>query len=120
MGAISELVGPECSGRTSLALAFVAQMPAVNERNQAMQALIGALASRDPQAAADMAAKLPPGQARNNAMQNVALVRRLAFNLLKSFPATRKTSVTIKRKKAGWDSGFLHEVLIGKSLSTSF
>ena len=54
---------------------------------------------------------------KKNAMENVALVRRLAFNLLKVFPTERKTSVAIKRKKAGWDSKFLHEVLIGKALT---
>lgn len=50
---------------------------------------------------------------QKHAMQNVALIRRLAFNLLKSFPTERKTSVAIKRKKAGWDPGFLRDVLLG-------
>jgi predicted transposase YbfD/YdcC len=49
---------------------------------------------------------------KKTVMRNVALVRRLAFNLLKAFPTQRKTSVAIKRKKAGWDPRFLHEVLI--------
>lgn len=47
-----------------------------------------------------------------HAMRNVALVRRLAFNLLKSVPSRKKTSVAIKRKKAGWDNKYLHEVLV--------
>jgi predicted transposase YbfD/YdcC len=49
---------------------------------------------------------------QKHAMQNVALVRRMAFNLLKSVPAKKKTSVAIKRKKAGWDHTYLHEVLV--------
>ena len=49
---------------------------------------------------------------KQNAMRNVALVRRLAFNLLKAIPSQRKTSVAIKRKKAGWDSTLLHDALI--------
>ena len=50
---------------------------------------------------------------QKNAMQNVVLVRRLAFNLLKSLQTKRKMSVAVKRKKASWDSSFLHEVLNG-------
>jgi predicted transposase YbfD/YdcC len=49
---------------------------------------------------------------RKHAMRNVALVRRMAFNLLKSVPTTKKTSVAIKRKKAGWDNKYLHEALV--------
>jgi predicted transposase YbfD/YdcC len=51
---------------------------------------------------------------KKNVLRNVALVRRLAFNLLKSFPTPRKMSVAIKRKKAGWDSQFLHAALISQ------
>jgi len=47
-----------------------------------------------------------------HAMRNVALVRRMALNLLKSVPSAKKTSVAIKRKKAGWDNRYLQQVLV--------
>lgn len=50
-----------------------------------------------------------------HAMRNVALVRRMALNLLKSVPSAKKTSVAIKRKKAGWDNKYLHQVLVSGS-----
>jgi len=56
---------------------------------------------------------------RKHAMRNVALVRRMAFNLLKSVPSQKKSSVAIKRKKAGWDNRYLHEVLVSATAITA-
>ena len=54
VGAISELAGPECSGRTSLALAFVAQRTAAGQ----VCAWIDASDSLDPESAAASGVRL--------------------------------------------------------------
>lgn len=47
-----------------------------------------------------------------NAAQNVAIVRRLALNLLRQVQSG-KISNQVKRKKAAWDINFLLKILAG-------
>ena len=49
---------------------------------------------------------------------NLALVRKLALTLLKRHPG--KGSIRNKRQQAGWDTGFLEEVLRGAGGSENF
>ena len=45
-----------------------------------------------------------------NAAQNLALIRRIALNLLKQ-EKSHKNGITCKRKTAGWDNQYLLKVL---------
>jgi len=45
-----------------------------------------------------------------NADQNIAILRRLALNLLKKETSTKR-SLRLKRKAAGWDQGYLFKTL---------
>ncbi len=45
-----------------------------------------------------------------NAAQNLALIRRIALNLLKQ-ESSIKNGITCKRKTAGWDHKYLLKVL---------
>jgi predicted transposase YbfD/YdcC len=46
---------------------------------------------------------------KDNAPENLAILRRLALNIIRSHPA--RTSMRQKIKRAGWDNAFLLEVL---------
>jgi predicted transposase YbfD/YdcC len=46
---------------------------------------------------------------KDNAPENLAILRRLALNIIRNHPA--KTSLQQKIKRAGWDNAFLLEVL---------
>lgn len=46
---------------------------------------------------------------RKNAARNFSLISKIALAQLKNSP--RKGSLTMKRKMAGWDIGFLEELL---------
>ena len=48
-----------------------------------------------------------------NAAENFGLLRRVAITLLKRHPS--KDSLVSKRKQAGWDCGFLEEILRGSA-----
>ncbi len=45
-----------------------------------------------------------------NAAQNLALIRRIALNLLKQ-ESTHKNGISCRRKSAGWDNKYLLKVL---------
>ncbi|HEY2566378.1 MAG TPA: ISAs1 family transposase [Candidatus Aquirickettsiella sp.] len=47
---------------------------------------------------------------KGNAAENLAIVRRIALNLLKA-EKTAKVGIKIKRSKAGWDSQYLAKIL---------
>ena len=47
---------------------------------------------------------------KNNAPENLAIIRRFALNLIKNDP-TRKTGVKASRKRAGWSLGYLERRL---------
>ena len=44
------------------------------------------------------------------AAESLAIVRRIALNLLKQ-EKTNKKGITAKRKRAGWDHGYLMKVI---------
>jgi RecA/RadA recombinase len=67
IGAISELVGPECSGRTSVALSFLARMT----QTAKVCAWIDVSNEFDPLSAA-AAAPSPAGQKRNDLSDTTA------------------------------------------------
>lgn len=51
-----------------------------------------------------------------NAAQNLAIIRRIALNLLKQ-EKSRKIGITAKRKRAGWDNKYLLKLIdINKNL----
>lgn len=52
---------------------------------------------------------------KGHGAQNFSRLRRIALNLLKAHP--KKASIKGKRKLAGWDHGFLLEVLMGGHIS---
>ncbi len=47
---------------------------------------------------------------KDNAPQNIATLRHLAQNILHAHP--KKSSINLKRRRAGWDDAFLIELLI--------
>lgn len=47
---------------------------------------------------------------KNNAPENLAIIRRFALNLIKNDP-TRKTGIKASRKRAGWSLGYLEQLL---------
>ncbi|NEO82556.1 ISAs1 family transposase [Moorena sp. SIO4G3] len=47
---------------------------------------------------------------KDNAPENLAIIRQIALNLLKQ-ESTEKTGIKTKRKKAGWDNDYLLKVL---------
>lgn len=49
-----------------------------------------------------------------DAAENLAIVRRIALNLLKQ-EKTRKVGITARRKRAGWDNKYLLKVLMADS-----
>ena len=49
---------------------------------------------------------------KGNAAVNFGILRHLALNLLKKDKVT-KAGIAAKRKKAGWDKGYLLDVLNG-------
>jgi predicted transposase YbfD/YdcC len=49
---------------------------------------------------------------KDNAPENLAIIRRIALNLLNQ-EKTVKTGIKSKRSKAGWDNDYLLKVLIG-------
>jgi predicted transposase YbfD/YdcC len=51
---------------------------------------------------------------KDHAPENLGLVRRTALSLLKRAPSQKKVGVACKRKQAGWDDGYLVEVLLGQ------
>ena len=51
---------------------------------------------------------------QGNAAENLAIVRRIALNLLKQ-EKTLKNGISCKRKKAGWDNPYLMKVLTADS-----
>lgn len=53
-----------------------------------------------------------------NASENLAIIRRIALNLLKQ-EKTSKVGITGRRKRAGWDNKYLLKVLMAGSSSTS-
>ncbi len=49
---------------------------------------------------------------KDNAPENMAMMRHVALNLLKAAkPAKKRVSIQSRRKLAGWDHGFLAHVL---------
>lgn len=46
---------------------------------------------------------------KDNAPQNLAVLRHLALNILRAHP--KKTSLKLKRRRAGWDDAFLLELM---------
>ena len=48
---------------------------------------------------------------KGDGAQNFAILRRIALNLIKQHKADKKTSVHIKRLKAGWSTGYLQTLL---------
>ena len=54
---------------------------------------------------------------KSNVPQNMAIVKKLTMNLLRALrqqPQHKRKSFKMMRKMAGWDSGFLGEVLKAK------
>jgi hypothetical protein len=49
-----------------------------------------------------------------NASENLAIIRRVALNLLKQ-EKTSKVGITARRKRAGWDNKYLLKVLMADS-----
>lgn len=49
-----------------------------------------------------------------NASENLAVIRRVALNLLKQ-EKTSKVGITARRKRAGWDNKYLLKVLMADS-----
>ena len=49
-----------------------------------------------------------------NASENLAIIRRVALNLLKQ-ERTSKVGITARRKRAGWDNKYLLKVLMADS-----
>jgi predicted transposase YbfD/YdcC len=47
---------------------------------------------------------------KDNGPENLAILRRLAVNIIRAHPA--RISMAQKIKQAGWDNAFLHEVLV--------
>lgn len=47
-----------------------------------------------------------------NAAQNLSVLRQITLNLLRQSPDT-KMSLRMKRKRAGWEGGYLEEILTG-------
>ena len=47
-----------------------------------------------------------------NATENLAIIRRIALNLLK-LEKTNPRGITCKRKRSGWDHSYLLTVLLG-------
>jgi predicted transposase YbfD/YdcC len=47
-----------------------------------------------------------------HAAQNFSVLRQITLNLLRQHP-DKKTSLRLKRKRAGWESGYLEELLTG-------
>lgn len=47
---------------------------------------------------------------KNNAPENLAIIRRFALSLIKNDP-TRKTGIKASRKRAGWSLGYLEQLL---------
>ena len=45
-----------------------------------------------------------------NSAENLSIIKRIALNLLKQ-EKSAKCGITAKRKKAGWDNGYLKKVL---------
>ena len=50
---------------------------------------------------------------KDHGPENLGLVRRIALSLLKRAPTKKKVGIACKRKQAGWDDGFLVQVLLG-------
>ena len=48
---------------------------------------------------------------KDNAPENLAIIRQIALNLLKQ-EKTAKNGVKNKRKRAGWDNNYLLKVLL--------
>jgi hypothetical protein len=48
---------------------------------------------------------------KDNAPQNMALLRRLGLNLIKKAKSAKK-SVRVSIKRAGWDNSFLEAILV--------
>jgi predicted transposase YbfD/YdcC len=51
---------------------------------------------------------------KDHGPENLGLVRRIALSLLKKAESRKKCGVAAKRKQAGWNDGFLVEVLLGQ------
>ncbi len=52
---------------------------------------------------------------KDHSPENLGLVRRIALSLLQRAPTKKKVGLACKRKQAGWDDGFLVEVLLGRT-----
>jgi predicted transposase YbfD/YdcC len=50
---------------------------------------------------------------KDHGPENLGLIRRIALSLLKRAPTEKKVGTACKRKQAGWDDGFLVQVLLG-------
>jgi predicted transposase YbfD/YdcC len=48
--------------------------------------------------------------------ENLGLVRRIALSLLQRAPTDKRVGIACKRKQAGWDDGFLVQVLLGQPM----
>lgn len=47
-----------------------------------------------------------------NAAQNLSVLRQITLNMIRQSPDT-KTSLRMKRKRAGWEADYLEEILTG-------
>jgi hypothetical protein len=45
--------------------------------------------------------------------QNMAIIRHMAVNLLAKTKTKTKSSLKVLRKKAGWNAGYLGDILMG-------
>lgn len=51
--------------------------------------------------------------AKGNAPENIAIIRRITLNLLKTMkPSMKRASYKVMRKMAGWENGFLNDILV--------
>ena len=53
--------------------------------------------------------------AKGNAPENIAIIRRITLNLLKTMkPTMKRASYKVMRKMAGWENSFLNDILVVK------
>jgi predicted transposase YbfD/YdcC len=50
---------------------------------------------------------------KDNAPENLAILRKIAINSIKRETSSAKSSVRVRIKKAGWDNSYLEKILVG-------
>jgi predicted transposase YbfD/YdcC len=53
---------------------------------------------------------------KDNSPENFSVIRRIALNVLKSFPTSKKMSLARKRRKCQYDSDFMADVMLSAGL----